>query len=86
MADVPVAPAVARSRSIGGRLNSAPGQLRYRQTVDDRGGARHCSVLEDVFGLGSVGSRTVSSLPNPTLTVLHFGELRKIMRKRFHSA
>ena len=46
MADVPVAPAVARSRSIGGRLNSAPGQLRYRQTVDDRGGARHCSVLE----------------------------------------
>jgi hypothetical protein len=32
MADVPVGPAVARSRSIGGRLNSAPGQLRWRQT------------------------------------------------------
>jgi len=32
MADVPVGPAVARSRSIGGRLNSAPGQLRRRQT------------------------------------------------------
>ena len=34
MTDVPVGPAVARSRSIGGRLNSAPGQLRRRQTEE----------------------------------------------------
>ncbi len=32
MADVPGAPAVACPRSIGGRLNSAPGQLHRRQT------------------------------------------------------
>jgi hypothetical protein len=32
MADVPVAPALARPRSLGGRLNSAPGQLRRRRT------------------------------------------------------
>src|SRR6267378_3208694 len=32
MADVPVGAALARSRSIGGRLNSAPAQLHRRQT------------------------------------------------------
>ena len=31
MADVPVAPAVARSRSIGGRLNSVPSQSGVRR-------------------------------------------------------
>jgi hypothetical protein len=53
MADVPVGPAVARSRSIGGRLNSVPGY------------ARRLGVAEELVDLGKSDTAAFLTLPPP---------------------
>jgi hypothetical protein len=69
MANVPVAPAVARPRSIGGRLNSAAGQLhRSERRVNDRDSARHCS-RKCRLAFGSFSQRRLFGLESGVLSV-----------------
>jgi hypothetical protein len=71
-----VGPAVARSRSIGGRLNSAPGQLGLRQTDESM-----IAVLSAPFSSGGSIVGTFLRLGSEAGTVTAVPKLSPIRRE-----